>query len=38
MAKKSVEMGRYGASELMRNENLQEKAVNCGINKLAPFV
>ena len=38
MAKKSVEMGRYGASELMRNENLQEKAVNCGINKLTPFI
>ena len=25
MAKKSVEMGRYGASELMRNKNLQKK-------------
>ena len=24
MAKKSVEMGRYGASELMRNKNLQK--------------
>ena len=38
MAKKSVEMGRYGASELMRNENLQKKAVNYGINKLTPFI
>ena len=25
MAKKSVEMGHYGASELMRNKNLQKK-------------
>ena len=31
-------MGRYGASELMRNENLQKKAVNYGINKLTPFI
>ena len=34
MGKKAVEMGRYGASELMRNKNLQKKAVNYGINKL----
>ena len=38
MGKKAVEMGRYGASELMRNKNLQEKAVNYGINKLTPFI
>ena len=38
MAKKSVEMGRYGASELMRNKNLQKKVVNYGINKLTPFI
>ena len=38
MAKKTVEMGRYGASELMRNKNLQKKAVNYGINKLSPFI
>ena len=31
-------MGRYGASELMRNKNLQKKAVNYGINKLSPFI
>ena len=31
-------MGRYGASELMRNKNLQKKAVNYGINKLTPFI
>ena len=38
MAKKSVQMGRYGASELMRNKNLQKKAVNYGINKLTPLI
>ena len=38
MGKKTVEMGRYGASELMRNKNLQKKAVNYGINKLTPFI
>ena len=38
MGKKAVEMGRYGASELMRNKNLQKKAVNYGISKLAPFI
>ena len=31
-------MGRYGASELMRNKKLQKKAVNYGINKLTPFI
>ena len=31
-------MGRYGASELMRNKKLQKKAVNYGINKLSPFI
>ena len=38
MAKKTFEMGRYGASELMRNKNLQKKAINYGINKLTPFI
>ena len=38
LAKKSVEMGGYGTSELMRNKNLQKKAVNYGINKLTPFI
>ena len=38
MGRKAVEMGRYGASELMRNKNLQKKAVNYGINKLTPFI
>ena len=36
--KKAVEMGRYGASELMRNKNFQKKAVNYGISKLTPFI
>ena len=31
-------MGRYGASELMRNKKLQKKAVNYEINKLTPFI
>ena len=31
-------MGRYGASELMRNKKLQKKAVNYGINKLTPLI
>ena len=38
LAKKTVEMGRYGASELMRNKKLQKKAINYGINKLTPFI
>ena len=38
MAKKSVEIGRYGASELMRNKNLRKKAVNNGINELTPLI
>ena len=31
-------MGRYGASEIMRDKNLQKKAVDCGMKKLTPFV
>ena len=31
-------MTRYGASELLRNKNLQKKAINYGINKLTPFI
>ena len=38
LGKKAVEMGRYGASELMRNKKLQKKAVNYGINKMTPFI
>ena len=38
MGRKAVEMGRYGASEAMRNKKLQKKAVNYGINKLSPFI
>ena len=35
---KAVEMGRYGASELMRDKALQKKAVDYGMKKLTPFV
>ena len=38
LAKKTVEMGCYGASELMRNKNLQKKAVDYGMKKLSPFI
>ena len=38
MGRKAVEMGRYVASELMRNRELQRKAVNYGINKLTPLI
>ena len=38
MGKKAVEMGKYGASELLRNKNVQKKAVNYGISKLTPFI
>ena len=38
MGRKAVEMGRYGASELMRNKKLQKKAVNYGIDKQTPFI
>ena len=38
LGRKTVEMGRYGASELMRNKKLQKKAVNYGINKLTPLI
>ena len=31
-------MGRYGASGLLRNKNLQKKAVDYGMKKLSPFV
>ena len=38
LAKKTVEMGRYGASELLRNKNLQKKAINYGMKKLSLFI
>ena len=38
LAKKTIEMGRYGASEIMRDKNLQKKAVDYGTKKLTPFV
>ena len=38
LAKKTVEMGRYGANELLRNPNLQKNVVDYGMKKLTPFV
>ena len=38
LRKKAVEMGRYGASELMRNKKLQKKAVNFALDKSRPFI
>ena len=38
LAKKTIEMGRYGASEIMRDKKLQKKAVDYGMKKLTPFV
>ena len=31
-------MGRYGASEVMINKDLQKKAVNYGMKKLSLFI
>ena len=38
LAKKGVEMGRYGASELMRNKNMQKKAIDYALSKATPFI
>ena len=38
LGKKAVKMSRYGASELMRNKNLQKKAVNFALDKSKPFI
>ena len=38
LAKKTIEMGRYGASEIMRDKKLQKKALDYGMKKLTPFV
>ena len=38
VGKKTLEMGRYGASELMRDKNLQKNVVDYGMKKLTPFV
>ena len=38
LAKKTIEMGRYGASEIIRDKKLQKKAVDYGMKKLSPFV
>ena len=38
LAKKGVEMGRYGASKLMRNKNMQKKAIDYALSKATPFI
>ena len=38
LAKTTIEMGRYGTSELLRDKNLQKKAVDYRMKKLTPFV
>ena len=38
LAKKGVEMGRYYASEAMRNPQLQKKAINYGVRKATPVL
>ena len=38
LAKKTIEMGRYCASELLRDKKLQKKAVDYGMKKLTPLV
>ena len=38
MGKKAVEMGRYGASELMRNEKFWKKAIDYTLDKLNPTI
>ena len=38
LGKKAIEMGRYGANELMRNKNLQKKAVNFALDESKPFI
>lgn len=35
--KKSVEMGWYGASELMRNKKMQKRAIDYALDKLNPM-
>ena len=38
LAKKSLEDGRYYASEAMRDPKLQKKAINCALNKARPVI
>ena len=38
MGKKAVEMGRYRASELMRNEKFWKKAIDYTLEKLNPTI
>ena len=38
LGKKAVEMGRFGVSELMRNKNMQKKAVSFAMDKASPYI
>ena len=38
LGKKTVEMGRYGASELLRNKKVQKKALDFALDKMNPFL
>ena len=38
LGKKAVEMGRFGASELLRNKNAQKKALDFALDKAKPFL
>ena len=38
LGKKEVEIGRYRASKLTRNKNMQKKAVNFALDKSRPFI
>ena len=38
LGKKTVEMGRFGASELLRNKKVQKKALDFALDKAKPFL
>ena len=38
LGKKTVEMGRFGASELLRNKKAQKKALDFALDKMKPFL
>ena len=38
LGKKAVEMGRFGASELLRNKNAKKKALDFALDKMKPFL
>ena len=38
MGKKAVELGRYGASELIGNKNMQTRVIDYALDKVNPFI